>query len=176
MGEIEAYSSNAEASQNVGPIKSTNSRKKKKEVGSSSRTKGKTTIDEGSAQKKQRLEPSCFAASANRNNVLTIDESLAKIKIPSPVHRENIELIQQEDEEPPSPTGTKISESDNEMDILGNDFQEGMISALRGGQNMPCEENDPEEEGIEQLTILDWLKERLKIKAPVEVQEEGDDS
>lgn len=60
------------------------------------------------------------------------------------------------------------------MDILGEEFHEGMISALRGVQDIPCAENTQEEEGIEQPTIPDWLKERLKIKVLVEVPEEDD--
>lgn len=97
---------------------------------------------------------------------------MTKMKIPSPIHEGNIQSTQQEDQEPPPPSNTDIIEQENEIDILYEGFQEGMIFSLRGIEDNPCEESNQEEEGIEQPTIPDWLKERMKIKAPMEVQEE----
>lgn len=124
MGEAEECSSNAEASQGAEQIESA-----KQKVGSSLKTKGKAIVTEGPVQKKQRVEPFRSAASANID-VLAIYQSLAEMEIPSLVHEENVESVNQEDEQPPSPTGTKILESENEMDVEEGEFQEGMISAL----------------------------------------------
>lgn len=100
MGEVESYSSNACASQGDEPIESTNPRKRKKTIDDSIRSKGKRVVNEETVQKRQRLGPSHFAMSRNVNKILTIeDESLAEIRIPSPI-LENIEPIQLEDDEP----------------------------------------------------------------------------
>lgn len=61
------------------------------------------------------------------------------------------------------------------MDVLEGGSQEGMISALRGVQDIPIEEPNPEEDSIEQPTIPDWLKGRLKVKTIIEVLEDEDD-
>lgn len=143
MGEAEGYSSNEEATQSARPIEG-------------AKRKGKAVVNEGLAQKKQRIEPSRSATSQNENYILIVDESLDEIDIPSPVHEENVE----EDEQPLSPTGTEVLGPDNEIDVEEGEFQEGMISALR---DIMCEKDNPEAEGIEQPTVLDWLKERLKI-------------
>lgn len=60
------------------------------------------------------------------------------------------------------------------MDILDGGFQEGIISALRRVEDNPSDENNQEDGGIEQSTIPDWLKERMKVKALVEIQQEDD--
>lgn len=157
MGEAERYSSNEEATQSARPIEST-------------KKKGKAVVNEGPSQKKQWLEPSPYAASANINDILAIDKSLAEREIHSPVREENVESIHQEDEQPPSPNGTEVLESNNEMDVEEGEFQKGMISALRV---MMCEKGNQEVEGIEQPTVPDWLKERLEVKTQEkEVQEE----
>lgn len=174
MNTMESYSSNEEV---LGQLKVSIQEKGRKKVDNPSRSKGKELANEELAQKKQRSEPPHFATSRNLDSLMIIkDQPLDEIKIPSPIHEGNVMSVQQEDEEPTSPIGTKILESDNEIDILGNEFQEGIISALQGAQDIPCEESNQEKEGIEQPTILHWLKERSKVKVPVEVQEEEDDT
>lgn len=91
MGAAEGSSSNEEATQSV-----------------STKRKGKAVVNEELAQKKQSVEPSRSATSKNEKYILTVDESLMKIDIPSSIHEENAESVHQEDEQPPSPTGTKI--------------------------------------------------------------------
>lgn len=162
MGESESYSSNTGASQGDEPIESANPKKRKE-------TKGKEIANQEPARKHQRLEPLHFVVSANVNEILDIDESLGDIRIPSPIP------VQPEDDEPPSPTNTEIVDSDNEVDILDNEFEEGMISALRGIQEIPVVQDIQEEQDTEQPTIPDWLKERLKMKESKKVPEEEDD-
>ncbi|XP_057861850.2 uncharacterized protein LOC131070364 [Cryptomeria japonica] len=85
MGVAEGYSSNEEATQNARPSES-------------AKRKGKAVENEELAQKKKRIEPSRSATSRNEKYILTIDESLAEIKIPSSVHERNAESVHQEDE------------------------------------------------------------------------------
>lgn len=98
------------------------------------------------------------------------------MKIPSSIREErNVESIQQEVQEQPFVSNTEIIELENdEMDILDGEFQEGMISALRGVEDNLGDENNQEDEGIEQPTIPDLLRERMKVKAPIEIQQEDD--
>lgn len=155
LGEAEGYSSNEEATQSARSIEG-------------AKKKGKAVVNEGLAHKKQRIEQSRSATSKNENYILAIDQSLVEMEILSLAREDNAK----ENEQPPSPTGTQVLESDNEMDVEEDEFQEGMIFALR---DIMCEKGNQEMEGIEQPTIPDWLKERLKEKTQeIEVQEEDD--
>lgn len=57
---------------------------------------------------------------------------MAEIEIPSSIDEENAKLVHQENEQPPSPTGTEILEAEHDTDIEEEEFQEGMISTLWG--------------------------------------------
>lgn len=148
MGEAKSYSSNAGASPS-NELAENSGRKRKEMNNDSAKEKGKRTADEEPTQKKQKPGPLHSAMSGNRINILDINESLADMRTPSPIH------VQTEDDEPPSPTGTEIFESNNEMDIFDEGFQEGMISALKGVQDVPTKEANQEEDAIEQSTIPD---------------------
>lgn len=100
---------------------------------------------------------------------------MVEIEIPSSVHEENAELVHQEDEQPPSPTGIKILESEHDTDIEEKEFQEGMIFALWGIARDIETKDDQEVEGIEQPTVPEWFRERLKMNTLVVEEQEEDD-
>lgn len=60
----------------------------------------------------------------------------------------------------------------NEIDILDGEFQEGMISVLRGVEDNQDDENNQEDEDIEQPIFLNWIKERMKVKSLMEIQQD----
>lgn len=108
MGDTESCSSNAGASRADGPTNAANSRKRK-EVDKSARQDKDKVID-GPSRKKHKPRPLHSATSRNIEEILAMDrESLENARIPSPVR--DVEPIQVEDDDQPSPASTKILES-----------------------------------------------------------------
>lgn len=132
-------------------------------TGNSVRAKGKRFIGEEDVSRRQKSNEghSTISASSTTPVRILIDEHELyneiggnETKIPSPIIEEPIQ------ERIP----TKVVEPENPK--LEGGFQDGITSVLKGV------EDNFDDSGMEQSTIPDWLREKMKVKVPEEVHQE----